>query len=73
MSRRNRREQRILKEQDTVGARRAERKEMEELAGKKKSEAALTKVQRLREFQKEKSDLEARPARIARPGKPLKR
>lgn len=53
--------------------RRAERKEQEELAGKKKIEAALTKAQRLRELQKENSDIDAHPARVARPGKPLKR
>jgi hypothetical protein len=53
--------------------RRAERKEQEELAGKKKIDGALTKAQRLLELQKEKSDVDAQPRRVARPGKPLKR
>ena len=44
MPRQSRQEQRMLREQDTVGMRRAERKEMEELAGKKRIEAALTKA-----------------------------
>lgn len=73
MSRRSRKEQRILKEQDTVGMRRAERTEQEVLAGKQKIEAALTKAQRILELKKEKSDIGAHPPRIARPGKPLKR
>jgi hypothetical protein len=71
MSRRARREQRLLKEQDTVGMRRAERKELEELAGKKKIEASMTKAQRMMELQKKENDLGAHPPRIARPGKPL--
>jgi hypothetical protein len=50
--------------------RRAERKEQEELAGKKKLDAALTKTQRLSELQKEKDH---NPPRVARPGKPLRR
>jgi hypothetical protein len=51
--------------------RRAERKEQEELAGKKKIETGLTKAMRLVKTQEKKSD--ARPPRIARVGKPLKR
>jgi len=51
---------------------RAERKEQEDLAGKKKKlEAAMTKVQRLTKLQENEGG--ARPERIARPGKPLKR
>jgi hypothetical protein len=71
MSRRTRREQRLLNDQDTVGMRRAERKEQEELAGKQKIEAGLTRAKRLIETQEEKTDHP--PRRVARVGKPLKR
>jgi hypothetical protein len=51
---------------------RAERKEQEELAGKKKIETGRTKALRLVETQDEKKG--AHPTRrIARVGKPLKR
>ena len=74
MSRRSRRKERILSDQDTVGMRRAERKEQEELAGrKKKTEAALTKAQRMAKLEEKESVVSARPVRIARIGKPLKR
>jgi hypothetical protein len=73
MSRRSRREDRLLKEQDTVGMQRAERKEQEELAGKKKLEASVNKAQRLIELQERKKEGGERPQRIARIGKPLKR
>ncbi len=52
---------------------RAERKEQEELAGKKKIETGLLKGMRRVKSQEKKSDIEARPPRIARVGKPLKR
>ena len=53
---------------------RAERKEQEELARKKKSlEAAMTKAQRLIRMEEGEKSSGARPERIARPGKPLKR
>jgi len=71
MSRRSRKELRLLNEQDTVGMRRAERKEQEELAGKKKIETGLARAMRVVKSQEMKSD--ARPRRIARVGKPLKR
>jgi hypothetical protein len=73
MSRRSRREERLLKEQDTVGMRRDARKEQEELAGRKKTEGALTKVQRMGKLQEKERDINAHPPRIARVGKPLKR
>src|SRR4051794_15269333 len=74
MSRRTRPVQRLLKEQDTVGAQRAERKEQEELAGKKKKlEAALTKTQRMGKLEEREKDIVAHPPRIARVGKPLRR
>jgi hypothetical protein len=73
MSRRTRREDRLLKEQDTVGMQRAERKEQEELAGKTKTEGARTKALRMVKLEERKSDIDARPPRIARIGKPLKR
>jgi len=73
MPRRSRQEKRLLKEQDTVGMQRAERKEQEELAGKKKTEAALTKAQRLALLAERETDSAPRPRRVARVGKPLKR
>ncbi len=74
MSRRSRREDRLLKEQDTVGMQRAERKEQEELAGrKKKAAAALTKAQREARLEEKDKTIGERPPRIARIGKPLKR
>ena len=51
--------------------RRAERKEQEELAGRKKIEAARTKG--LRMVQEKENDVGFHPPRIARVGKPLKR
>jgi hypothetical protein len=53
--------------------RRDERKEQEELAGKKKIETGLTKAMRMVKSQEKKTDINARPPRIARVGKPLKR
>ncbi len=53
--------------------RRAERKEQEELAGKKKIETGLLKAMARVKSQEKKSDIDARPPRIARVGKPLKR
>ena len=55
----------------TVGMQRAERKEQEELTGKKKIEAARTKALRMMHPEEKKSDIDARPQRIARVGKPL--
>jgi hypothetical protein len=73
MSRKARIEKRLLAEQDTVGQRRTERKEQEELAGKKKLEASLTKAQRLARLDARKADGKGPPPRIARAGKPLRR
>ena len=73
MSRRARKEQRILAEQDTVAMRRAERQEQEALAGKSKVEARLTREQRLATRRENEARVPARPRRTARPGKPLKR
>jgi hypothetical protein len=73
MSRRTRQVDRLIKEQDTVGAQREERKEQEELAGKKKVEGSLVKAQRLMQLEEKKKDVGTRPVRVARPGKPLKR
>lgn len=50
--------------------RRAERKEQEELAGRKKTEAVRA---RMLETQERERQLPPRPTRIARVGKPLKR
>lgn len=74
MPRKSRPLQRILADQDTVGALRAERLEQVELAGKKKkSEALLTKEQRLARLQEKEAEIVAHPRRVARVGKPLKR
>lgn len=73
MPRRSRPLQRLLKEQDTVGARRAERKEQEELAGKKKVAAVLAKSLRGEEFEDDTTHGHAPSPRVARVGKPLKR
>lgn len=51
--------------------RREERKEQEELAGKKKIEAAKSKALRILEMEQKKKDIDAHPPRIARVGKPL--
>ena len=71
MSRRSRREERLLKEQDTVGMLRTERKDQEELAGRKKT--ADARLQGARTDGERDEDHGVRPARIARIGKPLKR
>ena len=73
MSRRARKKQRTLAEQDTVAMRRAERQEQEALAGKTKIEARLTKEQRLATLRENEARLPPRPRRTPRPGKPLKR
>jgi hypothetical protein len=73
MSRQSRREERLLKEQDTVGMRRAERMEQEALAGKNKIETALTKTQLMVKLQEKETEIIIRPRRIARVEKPLKR
>ena len=56
-----------------MGAQRAERKEQEELAGKKKVAASLTKSLRAGEFEDDTKDVHAPSPRVARAGKPLKR
>ncbi len=73
MSRRTRHLEKLRHEEDTVGHRRDERKEQEELAGKKKIEAAKAKALRAQEMEREKRDIDAHPPRVARVGKPLKR
>jgi hypothetical protein len=73
MSRRSRKAQRILHEQNTVGMQRDERKEQEELAGKKKIEGALTKVHRMGKLQEKEIASNVHPRRAGRAGKPLKR
>ncbi|MDR3402647.1 MAG: hypothetical protein P4L99_09125 [Chthoniobacter sp.] len=52
---------------------RTERKEQEELTGKKKIEAARTKALQMMHPEEKKSEIEGRPPRVARIGKPLKR
>ena len=73
MSRRTRQTDRLLKEQNTVGMQRAERKELEEMAGRKKVEAARVRAQRALSQEDKDKETENRPLRVARVGKPLKR
>lgn len=62
----------MRKEQDTVGMRRAERQEQEELAGKKKLDAAKA-ARMTAQLQEKESPAGFAPRRVARVGKPLKR
>ncbi|HSI10964.1 MAG TPA: hypothetical protein VK961_02920 [Chthoniobacter sp.] len=73
MSRRTRQQDRLLKEQDTVGMQRAERKELEEMTGRKKVEASRVRAQREIALEHRPEENDAGPQRVARPGKPLKR
>lgn len=73
MSRRTRHTDRLLKEQNTVGMQRAERKELEEMSGRKKVEASRVRAQRAMSLEDKPDDTANRPPRIARAGKPLKR
>jgi len=73
MSRRTRHQDRLLKEQDTVGAQRAERKELEEMTGRKKIEASRVRAQRGLALEHNPEEVDNRPQRVARVGKPLKR
>jgi len=73
MPRRSRPIQRLLKEQDTVGAQRAERREQEELAGKKKTHPTLSKVLRTAELEDSEKEAHPNSPRVARAGKPHKR
>ena len=62
-----------MKEQDTVGAQRAERRELEETSSRKKVEAARVRAQRAIVLEDKPAEVDTRPVRIARAGKPLKR
>jgi len=73
MSRRTRREARLLAEQDTVAMRRAERAAIEEMAGRRKSGGAETADERLARQEEQAPATPIRPRRQPRPGKPLKR
>ena len=73
MSRRTRHTDRLLKEQDTVGMQRAERKEQEEMSGRRKVDAARVRAQRAMSQEDKDPETESRPVRVARVGKPLKR
>jgi hypothetical protein len=74
MPRKARIEKRLVAEQNTVGQQRDERKELDELASRKKvAAAAETKALRLAQLEN-RADIPEDPARrTARPGKPLKR
>jgi len=72
MSRRTRREERMLADQDTVGMRRAERKAVEEIIGQKRLGSTLTPAERLARVQEKEAGLGV-PRRQPRLGKPLKR
>jgi hypothetical protein len=73
MPRRSRHEQRHLSDQDTVGMRRAERKEQEELAGLDRNKTAADRAQRIAANEGKENDPAPRPRHVARVGKPLKR
>jgi hypothetical protein len=67
-------ERRLLREQETVGARRAERLEQETLGSHPNLEVVVTAARRQQQEQeRERAQANARPRRTARPGKPLKR
>jgi hypothetical protein len=73
MSRRTRHQDKLLKEQATVGMQRQERREQEELAGKQKLETARARTQRAAMVAEKEGEQSIRLRRTARPGKPLKR
>jgi hypothetical protein len=73
MSRRTRSQDRLLKEQETVGMQRAERREQEELAGRQKLDAARARTLRTAMTEDREQEAPMRARRTARPGKPLKR
>jgi hypothetical protein len=73
MRSRAREERRLLREQDTIGALRAERLEQEALGSQRNVEIILTKAKKQARVEAERPKAEARPRREARPGKPLKR
>ena len=62
-----------MKEQDPVGMQRAERKELEEMSGRKKIEASRVRAQRGLSLEHRPEETDEGPQRVARPGKPLKR
>ena len=72
MRSRVRQERRLVREQDTVGALRAERLEQETLGANSNLEVIVTKAKR-QKLEQELAQRKAEPRRTARPGKPLKR
>src|SRR5688500_3590094 len=72
MRSRARQERRLVREQDTVGALRAERLEQETLGANSNLEVIVTKAKR-QKLEQELAQRKAEPRRTARPGKPLKR
>ena len=81
MRSRARQERRLEAEQDTVGARRAERLEQEKLGAHSNLEVILPRAKRAENLERRQQKAAAakehsyseKPRRIARPGKPLKR
>jgi hypothetical protein len=73
MRSRARQEKRLLREQDTVGARRAERREQETLGAHPNLEVIPTQPKRREKIPEDEPEAAARPRRLPRPGKPLKR
>lgn len=63
----------MLEDQNTVGMHRDERKDLEELSGKKKVEAARAKKDREVDPHEPAAAPSVRPRRTPRVGKPLKR
>ena len=77
MRSRARQEKRLLKEQETVGALRAERLEQGKLGAQSNLEVIRTQAkERERKLESERErrpETDVQPRRTARPGKPLKR
>lgn len=73
MRSRARQEKKLLREQDTVGARRDERREQETLGAHPNLEVIPTQAKRRDKVPGEEPEAAPRARRTARPGKPLKR
>lgn len=56
-----------------MGIQRAERRELEEMSGRKKIENSRVRAQRGMAYEHRPEEVDTVPQRVARPGKPLKR
>jgi hypothetical protein len=73
MRSRARQEARLLREQDSVGALRDERREQETLGSSPNIEVVFTRKKREERERQKQLQPKPEPRRTARPGKPLKR